>query len=77
MTKLSISELNPNDYLVSLNSQIQQQVYGGFNQEIYNTLVQNRDYSKITYGQVSPDTFVFNIAIDRGEGNEISQTPVG
>jgi hypothetical protein len=74
MTKLHISNLSSHDRLFSLDREMQQQVHGGFDQEIYNTLVKNKDYSTITYGQVAPNAFVFNIAIDRGENNQISQT---
>ena len=74
MTKLHISNLNYNDCSVSLNSQMQQQVYGGFDQEIYSALVKNKDHSIIDYGEVAPNAFVFNVVIDRGENNQISQT---
>jgi hypothetical protein len=74
MTKLHIYNLSSHDHLVSLDSQMQQQVNGGFDKEVYNTLVNNKDHSTITYGNVGPDAFVFNIAIDRGKNNQISQT---
>ena len=53
---------------------MQQQVQGGFDREIYETLKENRDYSSIAYGDVAPNAFAFNILIDRGEDNQISQT---
>lgn len=74
MKKLQIYSLNSDDYYISLNCQMQQQVQGGFDREIYETLKENRDYSSIAYGDVAPNAFAFNILIDRGEDNQISQT---
>jgi hypothetical protein len=78
MIELKITNLNPGDDCINLNYQMQKQVQGGqggFDEEIYNALVENRENTMITYGQVAPNAFNMDIVIDNGENNQISQDP--
>ncbi|WP_027844863.1 hypothetical protein [Mastigocoleus testarum] len=77
MAKLQIAHLNFNEYAISLNHQIQRQVKGGFNTELFNLLEQNKENIVGSYGDIpNANAFMFNIQIDIGSNNQIYQSPV-
>lgn len=75
MTKLQVTEINCKEQSINLNHQIQKQVQGGINMELFNLLEQNKEGLMALYGNLSPSAFMLNIVIDRGLNNQISQSP--
>ena len=71
MSDLRIVPLNSDNQFVNLDRQLQKQVIGGFNQEIYD-LITSGD-RQITYGITPSGAFEYNIVIDNGENILINQ----
>ena len=75
MTKLQVTEISYKEHSINLNHQIQKQIQGGINMELFNLLEQNKEGLMALYGNISPSAFMLNIVIDRGLNNQISQSP--
>ena len=71
MIKLQISNLRLGKNLTDLNYQKQKQIQGGFNEEFYNWLVQNKDDISLNYGVVSTGEYEINIVLNRGKNNQV------
>ena len=71
MIELKIANLKDNNCLTNLDRQMQKQVIGGLNQEIYD-LITSGD-RQITYGLTPSGAFEYNIVINNGENISINQ----
>lgn len=75
MTQLRVTNINDNEHFLSLTQQMQKQIKGGFNQEIY-ALLTSTDNEQVDYGYTDNGAFEYNIFVDNGENNLINQGAV-